>query len=146
MQLTEAPDTWTYLWNSNMFSSQKIYTHLMGTKQTHRAFHWLWKYCSQNKRKVFFWLLLKDRLNTRNLLRRKTMFLEDYNCAICIHSLEETLQHLFLDCTFATTMWNTLGLNVHYTDDPLDIIVSFRYQLNVTFFMEIIISTCWATQ
>lgn len=72
------------------------------------------------------------------------MFLEDYNCAICIHSLEETLQHLFLDCTFATTMWNTLGLNVHYTDDPLDIIVSFRYQLNVTFFMEIIISTCWA--
>jgi hypothetical protein len=127
-----------------MFSSQKAYAHLIGRQQVHRAFSWLWKSCSQNKRKVFFWLLLKDRLNTRNLLRRKTMFLEDYNCAICMHSVEETLQHLFLDCPFVATMWNTLGLIVHHTTDPLDIFVSFRTQLNVPFFMEIIISMCWA--
>jgi hypothetical protein len=49
-----------------------------------------------------------------------------------------------MDCPFAATMWNTLGLNVHHTDDPLDIIVSFRYQLNVPFFMKIIISMYWA--
>jgi hypothetical protein len=32
------------------------------------------------KHKFFFWLLLRDRLNTKNLLRRKTNILEDYNC------------------------------------------------------------------
>jgi hypothetical protein len=32
------------------------------------VFRWLWKTCCQNKRKIFFWLLLKDRLSTRQLL------------------------------------------------------------------------------
>jgi hypothetical protein len=58
--------------------------------------------------------------------------------------MEETLQHLFLDCPFAASMWNTLGVIVHHTTDPQDIFVSFRAQLNVPFFIEIIISMCWA--
>ena len=32
----------------------------------------------KNKRKFFFWLWLKDWLNTRALLKRKNMALEDY--------------------------------------------------------------------
>ena len=53
LNLTEDTDVWTYIWNSNIFSSQKAYAHLIGTMQVHPAFSWHLKSCSQNKRKVF---------------------------------------------------------------------------------------------
>jgi hypothetical protein len=34
-------------------------------------FKWMWKSCVKGKHKFFFWLLLMDRLNTRELLKRK---------------------------------------------------------------------------
>jgi hypothetical protein len=62
-------------------------------------FSWLWSFENFGKHK-FFWLLLKDRLNTRNLLRRKNKVLEDYNCAISNSGTEETCMHLFFECPF----------------------------------------------
>jgi len=55
---------------------------------------------------------MKDRLNTRNLLRRKNMALDDYNCVVCSLGTKETLLHLFLDCPFAVYCWATLGLDI----------------------------------
>jgi hypothetical protein len=71
------------------------------------------------------------------------MFLEDYNCAICVDSTEETLLHLFLDCPFAMECCETLGSTVQHFDDPFQTISSFRIQLVVPFSMEIITSMCW---
>jgi hypothetical protein len=76
-------DVWTYIWGSPFFSSSKVYIHLTGHRIIHPAFKWLWKSACQNKHKVFFWLLLKDRLSTRELLRRRNMFLPSYNCVCC---------------------------------------------------------------
>jgi hypothetical protein len=50
---------------------------------------------------LFFWLVLKDRISTRELLRRKNMNIEDYNCVLCSNSTDETLMHLLLQCPFA---------------------------------------------
>lgn len=102
------------------FSSHKAYVQLIGTRQVHPAYSWLWKSCCQNKRKVFFRLLMKDRISTRNLLKRKHMALDDYNCAICSIGTEETLIHLFLDCPFAMSCWSTLGLFILNPNDPSD--------------------------
>jgi hypothetical protein len=66
----------------------------------------------QNKRKFFFWLVLKDRLSTAELLRHKNMFIPDYNCVLCVHGVEETLFYLLLDCQFAMACWDTLHLLV----------------------------------
>ena len=52
-------------------AQKKAYKHLSGYRQVHPSFRWLWASSYQNKHKVFFWLLLKDRLNIQNLLRRK---------------------------------------------------------------------------
>jgi hypothetical protein len=50
----------------------------------------------------FTWLLLNDRLNTRNILRRRRKFLEDgYNCVLCLEDVEESIEHLFFDCQSA---------------------------------------------
>jgi len=98
-------DIWTYIWGSPFFSTSKAYSHLIGHLQVHPMFHRIWKSSCQNKHKVFFWLLLRDRLSTRELLRRRNTHLLSYNCACCTHDVEETLSHLFLTCPFAQVCW-----------------------------------------
>jgi hypothetical protein len=41
-------------------------------------------------------------------------------------------------------MWSTLGLDSQISNDPMQVLEAFRGLLNVPFFMEIIISMCWA--
>lgn len=77
-QLNDLPDNWTYIWNSNLYSVKKAYKQLSGHLSLHPAYKWLWNSSRQKKHKVFFWLLIKDRLSTRELLRRKNMLLQDY--------------------------------------------------------------------
>jgi hypothetical protein len=94
--------------------------------------------------KFFFCLLSHDRLSTRNILRRKNMFLQSYNCVLCNLSVEESVEHLFLHCEFAKTCWNLLGLVVPSSLDPFQNMEHFKAQLKVSFFMEIIILLCWS--
>ena len=70
-QLTDECDSWGYVWGSNIFAATKAYKKLIGQHSVHLAFRWLWKTFCQPKHKVFFWLLLRDRLSTRNILKRK---------------------------------------------------------------------------
>jgi hypothetical protein len=47
-------------------------------------FKWIWKSKVSKKIKIFIWLLFRDRINSRNLLKRKNYKIEgeDYNCAV----------------------------------------------------------------
>lgn len=98
MQLTDDYDSWGYVWGSNIFAATKAYKKLIGHHPVHPVFSCLWKTFCQPKFKVLFWLLLKDRLSTRNIIRRKNMHLESYNCVLCNLATEETVTHLFLEC------------------------------------------------
>ena len=40
------------------------------------------------------------------------MNLDSYICELCSLSVEETSQHLFLDCPFAKMFWGIINLNV----------------------------------
>jgi hypothetical protein len=65
------------------------------------------------KQKVFFCLLLQNRLNTRELLQRKNMVLDSYACELCLLQRLETLRHLFLLCPFAKKYyWASIGVLV----------------------------------
>jgi hypothetical protein len=81
---------------------------MIGQAQAPAPFQWLWKSCCQGKYKLFFWLLLNARLNTRNLRRRKRMNFQSVNCVLCSQGAEETLKHLFFKCEFAQSCWTTL--------------------------------------
>jgi hypothetical protein len=89
-------DSWTYIWRSGIFTSKQAYENMKGHLSAPLQFQWMWKSKCQGKHKVFFWLLLNDRLNTQNLLRRKRFHLQSTNCVMCSHNVEETLHHLFL--------------------------------------------------
>jgi hypothetical protein len=111
----------------------------MGQAQVHQIFRLLWKNKCQPKHKVFFWLWLKNRLNTRDLLKRKNMNLESYTCENCIWQKEETLYHLFLKCNFAKACWTSIGLTSPRIANPEAAAVNLMQQLNVSFSMEIVI-------
>ena len=142
LQQTQDFDIWSYIWGSSTFSISKAYVHLTGHCVTHATFNWLWKSACQKKHKVFFWLLLKDRLSTRELLRRKNMILQDYSCVLCPSTSDESLEHLFIHCNFERACWASIGLIVG-NDGPYITLEHFKQQLGVPFFMEIIILMSW---
>lgn len=96
-----------------------------------------------NEHKVFFWLLLKDRLSTRDLLRRKNMALDSCACELCILQRLETVTHLFLRCNFAKACWASIGVSVITSRPLVHIINLIRSKLAVPFFMEITILMSW---
>ena len=94
--------------------------------------------------KYFFWLLLQDKLSTRGVLRRRNMVLDDYTCVGCGVGVEETVDHLFLNCPFAVQCWALINLDSSINLQPLQLLEFFRSRLQVSFFMEIIILLCWS--
>jgi hypothetical protein len=69
------------------------------------------------------------------MLRRKNMTLESYTCENYIWQKEETLYHLFLRCN----CWNSIGLIPPRIANPEEAAANLKQQLNVPFYMEIII-------
>jgi hypothetical protein len=99
--------------------------------------------CS-NKLKVFSWLLLMDRLNTRNLLRRRNFQIENgnYNCVLCRENLEETALHLFFTCPFSRACWEKIGVLWNFNLPFYNIMKDARQNSN-NFFMETFIIAAW---
>jgi len=56
----------------------------------------------------------------------------------------ETLQHLFLLCPFANQFWASIGVSIPAFDNHTYVSISFRQQLSIPFFMEVIILGFWS--
>jgi hypothetical protein len=94
------------------YFSARAYRYLIGSRQIHPAFKSIWTSSCQPKHWVLFWLLLKNRLNTKNLLRRKNMNPDSFYCEMCLLQKEENLRHLFFRCPFAKNCRNQIGVTV----------------------------------
>lgn len=98
-------DTWLCAWGGKEFRANKFYSYCFINVQVDEAFGWIWKTKCTMQWKVFLWLLLADRLNTRNMLRRRHYRVnnDDYNCLLCHNPPEESLLHLFFRCPFSVS-------------------------------------------
>lgn len=103
-------DVWPYFGGSAKFKPAVAYRKMLVHNEIDPAFRWAWRSYCQPKHKVFYWLLLKDRLSTRNILKRKHMALDSYNREIYTLLVEETVEHLFWHCPFAQQCWGILNL------------------------------------
>lgn len=137
-------DLLIFSWGNSCFSAAKIYKTLVGHRPVHPTFLWIWNSKCQMKYKVFFWLLLRDRLSTRDLLQRRGMELESYTCDLCILQRTETTAHRFLRCNFARSCWQLIGIQFNSTRNIAQMISKIRRHLQVPFFMDIIILMCWS--
>jgi hypothetical protein len=139
---TNEADKWTYIWGNENYPSKKCYNHLLGPQTVHPTIKWLCNFHCQAKHKVFYWLLLHNRLNTRGLLRRKNMNLESYTCDLCILRKEEKLRHLFYRCSFAKQCWLQIGISMPTWLKHDKATRYIKRKLRVPFAMEIIILMC----
>ena len=103
-QLSNEPDIWSYIWGNDKYSSRKVYATNFLHVQPPAYLKWIWKSKCTMKVKVFGWLLMIDRLNTRDMLDRKLCALagSDLNCVLCTSGQIETLFHHFFSCSFST--------------------------------------------
>ncbi|XP_019162015.1 PREDICTED: uncharacterized protein LOC109158583 [Ipomoea nil] len=95
--------------DSGKFSTKSAYSCLAGTDEINKDWMWLWKLKCWEKIKVFIWLILKGRLLTN--AERFRRHLADSGRCPCCDLEEESLKHLFWDCSAIQTTW-------HLTDTP----------------------------
>lgn len=141
----DQPDTWTYIWNNDRYSSSKFYQHHFATVIPPAPLLWIWKSKCMPRVKFFAWLLLVDRLNTRNVLRRRNKHLEEvYNCVMCHEHVEETAMHLFFECPSTTARWYKLNIQWQVQDDIFQTLLLQRPTFNSVYFMEIVMLAAWS--
>lgn len=149
LPISGEPDQWLAFGNATVFNVSRTYKIAIGQHITCPALKWIWKTCCLSKHKVFFWLLLQNRLNTRELLQRKSFFLPDYTCVLCHLRHLETRNHLFFECPFAVLCWQYLlpswsVPNVDNLTPVISFIDSLKSCIGQPFSMEIITLVCWA--
>lgn len=141
--ITDQKDVWTYRWGEK-YSSSKFYALIHQHLAVPAVYHWLWKSSCIMKTKVFAWLLLSDRLNTKNLLlRRNWKVTEDYSCVLCPTQSHEDRLHLFFGCTFSQRIWNYLQIDWVQSDDLQTVVSAAKRSFGQPFFMEVMITACW---
>jgi hypothetical protein len=102
-------DVWNTLWPRGVFTSQLYYKHCFKSLPEAGIFKWIWKSKVILRIKVFSWLLVSDRRNTRDMLRRRHWNVaDDPHCVLCPTHLIEDWIHLFFQCNFSVRIWTYL--------------------------------------
>jgi hypothetical protein len=131
--IQDETDVWSYKWGDT-YSSRKYYKFIHRLFDPPTPFSCIWKSKLWPKLKVFAWLLLSDRLNARNMLKRRHLNIgNNFSCALYTSGDEETLEHLFFYCHFSTSCWSRLNITWNGGIDKFDMICqvnsSFRESL-----------------
>jgi hypothetical protein len=137
-------DSWAYEWGTAKYSSSLYYKFCFKEITSHIAFTWLWKSKCTAKLKFFWWLVLVDRLNTRNMLRRRNYTINSsYNCLMCPSPPEETIEHMIFLCPFSRQCWTKLQICWPVSGDRLHLIEDYKRQWKQPMFMEVLMLGSW---
>lgn len=128
------------------YMSRKFYAFCFRDVPVDKVFQWIWKSECPIKYKVFCWLLLVDRLNTRNMLRRRhyNVANNNYACLLCDSPPEETVEHLFFSCPFSQQCWRKLGFSWPNSNNRIQLIHGGRETWSGPMFMDIFIMATWS--
>jgi hypothetical protein len=126
------------------YSTKKIYEAILEPPVAPAPFKWIWKSCCMSKHKFFFWLLLLDRLNTKDLMLRKNIFVESSECVLCQSEDREYLMHLFFECDFSQNFWLKLRMEWDTEMPLIDMLIEGKQRQNNICFREVLIVGCWS--
>lgn len=142
--LSEETDQRIFYWGNSMYAAAKLYKLAFLNMQMPAVFSMVWKSKVTRRVKFFAWLVLLDRLNTKNMLARRNFNVQhDSLCVLCEDGNEETIDHLFFDCCFAKRCWDKLGINWVIESDIHKRIERNRQLAGLPFFMEIFLIAAW---
>jgi hypothetical protein len=122
---------------------KKIYDLSFQHLPNHFPSQWIWKSKCMSKHKFFAWLILHDRINTREMLiRRNWKVTDDHTCVLCPSKILEDWSHLFFQCYFSTRIWSYLQISWGMGSGP-EMLMHAKKQFNGPCFVEIVILSCW---
>ena len=97
------------------------------------------------KIKVFGWLMFHDRLNTRNMLKRRHYNIgNNFNCGLCNHHVEETVDHMIFSCPFSQSCWTRLNIAWPTFSCRLDLLQNTKESWPNPFFYETFLTAAWS--
>lgn len=106
--------------------------------------NWTWTSSCLSKQKIFFWLLIQDKLNTRDMVIRKNFYVEDGHCVPCKNNDMEDVIHLFLPCDLCQIFWLNLGMTWNTYMGLIDMLIEGNQRMNLVCFKYIIIVGFWS--
>jgi hypothetical protein len=141
--MTQGSHEWTYPWGI-FFTSSQFYKFCFKDIIPHISFKWLWKSRCTPRVKFFVWLILSDRINTRNMLmRRKFILNSSYQCLMCSNPLEETIEHMLFCCPFSQSYRQAIHITWDTTGDGLHLLEEGKTRWCKPLFMEIALLASW---
>jgi hypothetical protein len=138
-----ATDSWVPVWG-NTYTSRKFYSQVFKNMEAHSAFQIIWKSRCTPRVKFFVWLVLVDRLNTKVMLQRRHLDVQDdVICVMCNSWEEETIDHLFFNCDFAKECWASIKIEWDMSLPLLDRYTQARHTHAIPFFTEATLIAAW---
>ena len=120
---TATADVWHYTWGQPEFKAADYYKFCFRLAPRHPTFGLLWRSKNTMKIKFFGWLLLLDRLNTRNMLKPRHYNIgEVFDCLLCGQQIEETVDHMIFTCPFSKACWERIDIAWPDFDSRLDLL------------------------
>jgi hypothetical protein len=134
-------DEWKCPWG--VYKASKYYLSLFDHIQVAPQFSWIWKSKCIMRVKMFAWLLLSDRLNTKDMIQRRHWNVtSDYTCFLCSRSCHEDRDHLFFNCLFSSRIWNYLQIEWGYSGQITLMAENARRRFRWPFFTEVVALAC----
>ena len=141
---SELEDIRIFAWGNKQFTSAEYYNFIFSGLSTKDIYQKVWKSKAPPKLKVFVWLLIRDRLNTKDMIIRRQWNIEDGPyCVLCNSNILESRDHLFFDCGFARRCWDTINITWDNNPDICVRIATARGVFTVPCFMEIFSCVAW---
>jgi hypothetical protein len=138
-------DSWVLRLGHEALKPSKTYKHTFDHFETRQPSCWIWKSKCTSKHKFFAWLILHDRINTKDMLLRWHWHVTDnHNCILCHVGSFEDQKHLFFNCTFSTSVWNYLQ-NPWIPGNQVATIMAAKKSFSGPCFAKIVILACWCT-
>ena len=137
-------DEWKTIWKDGAYTSSRYYHHCFRDQRASKIYDWIWESKLMLKIKVFAWLMVSDRLNTRDMLRRRHWNVTDvFHCVLCPSHITEDWLHLFFHCTFSVRIWNYLQIQWEDGNSFQQVFQQARQRFQKPFFSEVVILACW---
>jgi hypothetical protein len=138
------PDSWDFVWGSSKFKTRDFYDFCFRYIRPPEYIAMIWKSKCMMKHKVFAWLMLVDRINTRDMLRRRNLDIgTNFSCMTCDSGQDATRNHLFFGSGFTTDCWAELGLTWNTNLRLEDMIADGKTTWSHALFIEIVILGAW---
>jgi hypothetical protein len=100
--------------------------------------------CLPAEAKVLFWLLAHNRLNTKDMMERKSFYVQCNKCVLCDDQIVETMAHLFFHCDFSRNLWWKMGMEWNEDMDHINMMIDGERRSSNIYFKEALITGCWS--